>query len=156
MLQVLKDHFHPSLISNSFTTLLALFNDTQGEKDSIDEFRSCFEGHMGALSCSSVVIPPILQVMLFLWGMHSSYQDLLSQFASKHKDIFLATVDSIVANACFMDEFVVVKGKTKPGTQGPSPCSLSVALVVTNKEGKEFHTPWEWLAFYDSSVVMSR
>ena len=30
MLQVLEDNFHPSSISNSFTTLLAPFNDTQG------------------------------------------------------------------------------------------------------------------------------
>jgi hypothetical protein len=49
MLQVLKDHFRPSLISNSFTTLLTLFNDTQGEKESIHEFRSRFESQMGAL-----------------------------------------------------------------------------------------------------------
>jgi hypothetical protein len=156
MLQVLEDHFHPSSISNSFTTLLALFNDTQGEKGSIHEFRSRFEGHMGALSCSLVAIPPILEVMLFLWGMHSCYQDLLSQFASKHTDLSLATIDSIVADARFMDEFVVVGGKTKPGVQGPSPHSLSVALVVTNKEGKEFHTPWEWLASYDLSAVTSQ
>jgi hypothetical protein len=40
MLQVLEDHFHPSSISNSFTTLFALFNDTQGKKESIHEFRS--------------------------------------------------------------------------------------------------------------------
>ncbi len=156
MLQVLEDHFQPSLISNSFTTLLALFNNIQEEKESIHEFCSCFEGHMGALSCLSVAISPILQVMLFLWGMHSRYQDLLSQFASKHKDISLTTVDSIVANARFMDEFVVVGGKTKPGTQGPSPCSPSVASVITNKEGKEFRTPWEWLTSYDLSVVMSQ
>ncbi len=110
---------------------------------------------MGALSCLLVAIPPILQVMLFLWGMHSRYQDLLSQFASKHKDISLATVDSIIADARFMDEFVVVRGKTKPGTQGSSPCSLSVVLVLTNKEGREFRTPWEWLALYDFSAVMS-
>ncbi len=82
MLQVLEDHFHPSSISNSFTTLLALFNDTQGEKESIREFCSRFEGHMGALSWLLVAISPILQVMCFLWGMHSRYQDLLSQFAS--------------------------------------------------------------------------
>ncbi len=155
MLQVLEDHFRPSSISNSFTTLLALFDDTQGEKESIHEFHSCFEGHMGALSSSSVAIPPILQVMLFLWGMHSHYQDLLSQFASKHKDLSLATIDSIVADAHFMDEFVVVGGETKPGAQGPSPCSPSAALVVTNREGKEFRTPWEWLALNDSSAVTS-
>ncbi len=155
MLQVLEEHFHPSSISNSFTTLLALFNDTQGEKESIHEFRSRFEGHMGALSCLSVAIPPILQVMLFLQGMHSRYQDLLSQVASQHKDLSLATIDSIVADARFMDKFVVVRGKTKPGVHGPSPHSLSVALVVTNKVGKEFCTPWEWLALYNSSAVTS-
>ena len=38
MLQVLEDNFRPSSISNSFTTLLALFNDTQGDKESIQEF----------------------------------------------------------------------------------------------------------------------
>ncbi len=42
MLQVLEDHFCPSLISYSFTTLLTLFNNTQGEKESIHEFHSRF------------------------------------------------------------------------------------------------------------------
>jgi hypothetical protein len=76
MLQVLKDHFCPSTNSNSFTALtalLSLFSDTQGNKESIHEFWSRFEGHMGALSCLLVAIPPILQVMLFLRGMHSHY-----------------------------------------------------------------------------------
>jgi hypothetical protein len=155
MLQVLEDHFRPSLISNSFTTFLALFNNTQGEKESIHEFCSCFEGHMGALSQSLVAIPPILQVMLFHWDMHSHYQDLLSQFESKNKDISLAMIDSIVADSRFMDEFVVIGGETKSGAQGPSPCSPSAALVVTNKEGKEFPTPWEWLASYNLSAVTS-
>jgi hypothetical protein len=154
MLQVLEDRFRPSSISNSFTTLLALFNDTQGEKESIHKFRSQFEGNIGALSWSLVAIPPILQVMLFLWGMHSRYQDLLSQFASKHKDLALATIDSIVPDARFMDDFVVVKGKTKPGAPGPSPRSTpSEAAVATDKEGKAFQTPFEWLATYDSGFV---
>ena len=38
MLQVLEDNFRPSSISNSFTTLLALFNNTQGNKETIHEF----------------------------------------------------------------------------------------------------------------------
>ena len=154
MLQVLEDHFRPSSISNSFTTLLALFNDTQGDKESIHEFRSRFEGHMGALSRSSVAIPPILQVMLFLRGMHSRYQDLLSQFASKHKDLALATIDSIVGDAKFMDEFKLVDGKSKPG--GSSPRVPSVAAVATAQDGKEFRNPFEWLATYDSGFVKSR
>jgi hypothetical protein len=115
MLQVLEDYFRPSTISNSFTTLFSLFNDTQAEKESIHEFRSRFEGHMGALSRSSVAIPPILQVMLFLRGMHSRYQDLLSQFASKHKDLAIATIDSIVGDAKFMDEFKLVQRSLPSG-----------------------------------------
>jgi hypothetical protein len=92
--------------------------------------------------------------MLFLWGMHSRYQDLLSQFASKHKDLALATIDSIVADARFMDDFVVVKGKTKPGAPHPSPCSTpSAAAVATDKEGKAFRTPFEWLATYNLGFV---
>jgi hypothetical protein len=47
MLQVLEDNFRPSSISNSFTTLLLfLFNDTQGDKESIHEFQFWFEGHL--------------------------------------------------------------------------------------------------------------
>jgi hypothetical protein len=60
MIQVLEDNFRPSSISNSFTNLLALFNDTQGDKEGIHKFCSRFEGHLGALSWSSVTIPPIL------------------------------------------------------------------------------------------------
>jgi hypothetical protein len=99
MIQVLEDNFYLSSISNSFTTLLALFNDTQGDKEGIHEFRSWFEGHLEALSWSSVAIPPILQVMLFLRAIHARYSDLLSQFASKHKDLSLASIDSVMADA---------------------------------------------------------
>jgi hypothetical protein len=75
MLQVLEDNFRPSSISNTFTfsTLLSLFNDRQSDKEGIHEFRSRFEGHFSALSRSSVAIPPILQVMLFLRVLHSRY-----------------------------------------------------------------------------------
>jgi hypothetical protein len=49
MMQVLEDNVRPSSISNTFTTLLALFNDAQGDKETIREFRARFEGHVGAL-----------------------------------------------------------------------------------------------------------
>ncbi len=88
MIQVLEDNFRPSSISNSFTTLHALFNDTQGDKEGIHKFRSQFEGHLGALSRLSVAIPLILQVMLFLRAIHACY-----------KDLSLASIDSIVADA---------------------------------------------------------
>jgi hypothetical protein len=90
MLQVLKDNFHPSSISNTFTTLLSLFNDKQSDKEGIHEFCSRFMGNLLALSCLSVAIPQILQVMLFLHAIHPCYQDLLNQFVSKQKSLLVA------------------------------------------------------------------
>jgi hypothetical protein len=80
-----------------------------------------FEGHLGALSLLSVSIPPILQVMLFLWAMQSCYHNLLSQFATKYKDLSIATIDSVVADPRYMDDFVIVGSKTKPITLASSP-----------------------------------
>jgi hypothetical protein len=97
MLQDLKDNFRPSSISNTFTTLLSLFNNKQSDKEGIHKFCSWFEGNLLALSCLSVTIPQILQVMLFLRAIHPSYQDLLNQFASKQKDLLVASIDSVVA-----------------------------------------------------------
>jgi hypothetical protein len=65
MLQLLKDSFCPSPISNTFTTLLALFNATLGDKEGLHEFHASFEGHVSSLSQSSMVIHLILQEMLF-------------------------------------------------------------------------------------------
>ena len=48
---------HPS---NTFTTLLSLFNDTQNDTKGIHEFRLRFEGNLLVLSHSSVTIPQIL------------------------------------------------------------------------------------------------
>jgi hypothetical protein len=61
MLQVLEDNFHPSSISNTFTTLLALFNATQGDKEGLHDFCSRFEGHVAALCQSLVAIPPFFR-----------------------------------------------------------------------------------------------
>ncbi len=68
---------------------------------------------------------------------------------SKHKDLSLATIESIAANACFMDNFVVVGSKNKSVAPSPS------ALVATNKKGKEFCSPWEWLVTYNLAAVVS-
>ncbi len=113
MLQLLEDNFCPSSISNTFTTLLAFFNTTQGDKEGLHEFRAQFEGHVSALSQSLVTIPLILQVMLILRALHSKYQDLLTQFASKQKDLSSTTIDSVVADAKFMDKSIIVGAKTK-------------------------------------------
>ena len=61
--------------------------------------------------------------MLFLRALHARYGDLLSQFASKHKDLSSATIDSVISDAKFMDEFTMVGAGGKP--KG-SPISLSL------------------------------
>jgi hypothetical protein len=51
---------------------------------------------------------------------------------------------------------MVVGGKHKPGAQNPSFCSPTAALVATDKEGKQFHNPFEWLAMYKQTYVATR
>ncbi len=55
-----------------------------------------------------------------------------------------------------MDEFVVVGGKHKPGAWNPSSCSPTAASVATDKEGKQFCNPFEWLATYEPTYVATR
>jgi hypothetical protein len=156
MLQVLEDNFCPSSISNTFTTLLSLFNDRQSDKEGIYEFCSQFEGNLLALSCLLVAIPQILQVMLFLHAIHSRYQGLLNQFASKQKDLSAASIDSVVVDAKFMDEFATVSANGKAIHPTSTPCSPAAATAVTDRDGKEQRSPWEWLATFKSSSILSR
>jgi hypothetical protein len=155
MLQVLEDNFHPSSISNTFTTLLSLFNDRQSDTEGIHEFCLQFEGNLLALSCSLVAIPQILQVMLFLRDIHSAYQGLLNQFASKQKDLLAASIDSLVADAEFMDEFATISANGKAIHPTSTPCSPAVATAVTGCNGKEHRSPWEWLATFELGKISS-
>ena len=63
---------------------------------------------------SSVAIPPIFQVMLFLWALHACYGNLLTKFTSKHKDLSIASINSVISDAKFMDEFTVIGAGGKP------------------------------------------
>jgi hypothetical protein len=76
-------------------------------------FCSRFEGNLLVLSRSLVAIPQILQVMLFLRAIHLHYQGLLNQFASKQKDLSAALIDSVVADAKFMDQLTPVGANGK-------------------------------------------
>ncbi len=60
-----------------------------------------------------VVIPPLLLVMIFIHALHSRYSDILDQFRSCYKDLEAATVDSVVADVKYHDEFQLVDPKTK-------------------------------------------
>jgi hypothetical protein len=73
----------------------------------------------------------------------------------KQKDLSSATIDSMVAEAKFMDEFILVSVKTKSGTPGAPPCTPAAAMVATDKNGNEHCSPWEWIATLDSALIVS-
>jgi hypothetical protein len=156
MLQVLEDHYRPTSISNTFTTLLSLFNDKQSDSEGIHKFCSRFEGHLSVLSHSSVAIPQILQVMLFLRAINPRYEGLLNQFASKQKDLSKATIDYILVDAKYMDSFIPVGPKGKALLPPSTPCSPTAATVVTDRDGKEHCSPWEWLSTFEHGGIVAR
>ena len=104
MLATLEANFKPATFSHTFAALLSLVNDKQSE-EGIHECRTRFEGHLHDMSRSAVSIPPILKAMLFLRALHPRYKAIIGMFASKQKDISAASIDSIVLDAQFMDEF---------------------------------------------------
>jgi hypothetical protein len=104
MLATLEANFKPATFSQTLAALLSLVNDKQSE-EGIHEFRACFEGHLHDMCWSAVSIPPILKAMLFLRALHPCYKAIIDMFASKQKDISAASIDSIILDAQFMDEF---------------------------------------------------
>jgi hypothetical protein len=105
MLATLEANFKPATFSHTFTALFSLINNKQSEEEVVHEFRARFEDHLHDMSRSAVSIPPILKTMLFLRALHPCYKEIIDMFASKQKDIFVASIDSIVLDAQFMDEF---------------------------------------------------
>jgi hypothetical protein len=93
--------------------------------------------------------------MLFLRAIHLHYQGLLNQFASKQKDLSAALIDSVVANAKFMDEFATVGANGKAIHPTSTPRSPAAATAVTGCIGKEHCSPWEWLATFESGSILS-
>jgi hypothetical protein len=75
------------------------------------EFRSHFNGMILEMTRCKVVIPPLLLVMIFIRALHSCYSDILDQFCSCYKDLEAATVNSVVADVKYHDEFQLVDAK---------------------------------------------
>jgi hypothetical protein len=92
--------------------------------------------------------------MLFLRAIHSCYQDLLNQFASKQKYLSSATIDSAVADAKFMDEFATVGSNGKAIRPLYTPRSPAATTAVTDRSGREHRSPWEWLSTLESSGIL--
>jgi hypothetical protein len=73
MLATLMQHCCPDTVSNAFTSLLSLFNDVQGESESILEYWSQLNRLTLELMRGKVMTPSILLVMLFLHALHGRY-----------------------------------------------------------------------------------
>jgi hypothetical protein len=115
MLASLEAEFKPATFSHTFTAFISLVNDKQAE-EGLHEFRARFEGHLHDMSQLAISIPPILQAMLFLRALHPRYKTIIDLFASKQRDISVsvASIDSIILDARFMDEFPVFGSNGNP------------------------------------------
>ena len=147
---VLDQHCCPDTISNAFSMLMSLFNDVQGPSEPILEFRSRFDGMVLDMSRSKILLPPIFLVMLFLRALHSRYSDILDQFRSRYKTLETVTIDSVVADARYHDEFKLV-GSDKKG--GPTP---KAANANVDRRGKEWGSPFEWLSTCSLNGIHTR
>jgi hypothetical protein len=93
--------------------------------------------------------------MIFLRAIHLRYQGLLNQFASKQTDLSAASIDSVVADAKFMDEFATVGANGKAIHPTSTPRSPAMAIAVTNRNGKEHCSQWDWLSTFKLSSILS-
>jgi hypothetical protein len=100
-------------------------------------FFSRFDGIVSDMSHCQINTPPILLMTFFLWSLHLHHNNLLKQFRSCYKALKSSTLDSIVAG--------VRVGSDKMVPTGKSPC-MTTALTNTDKQGKEWNNPFEWLA----------
>jgi hypothetical protein len=160
MLAPLMQHCRPNTVTNAFSSLLSLFNNVQGELESIIEYWSWFNGLTIKLARCKVVIPLLLLVMLFLCALHGCYSLILEQFHTHFKPIEEATLDSIVSDVIYNDGFHMVEHskKVKPGSTPPGSCMPATAAANTNsnQNGKVWQTPFEWLAKYGEKGIKSR
>jgi len=129
MLAALMQHCRPDSVSNAFSSLLSLFNDVQGDTESIIEYRSRFDGLTLELSRCKVTIPSFLMVMLFLRALHGRYSVIFEQYRSRFKPIETATLVSLVSDVIFHDGFTDVSHKKKsasaPGARQPAAASAT-------------------------------
>jgi hypothetical protein len=143
MLAALNQLCCPDLVANVFTMLMLLFNDNMTESEGIIAFCFHFDGMVYDMAQCKINLPPIILVMFFLWYLYPCYDNLLEQFQSWYKDLESASLDSIVADVRYHDEFKLV-GSDKKSLAGKKPRAATAATNV-NKQGKQWNSLLEWL-----------
>jgi hypothetical protein len=151
MLDTLMQHCQPDTVSNTFTSLLSLFNDVQRDSKSIIKYRSCLDGVTLELAPCKVVILSILLVMLFLRALHGWYKEIVNQFWMHFKPIETTILDLIVSDVTYHNGFLVVdhSKEGKPGSgSGPRAPAAASADTNSDRQGKVWPSPFKWLAQY--------
>jgi hypothetical protein len=152
MIDVLNRHCRPDSVTNAFTALMSLFNDVQKDTEPIVEFCSRFDGMILDMARGSIIIPPLLLVMIFIRALHTQYSDILNQFRSCYKDLETASIDSVVADVKYHNEFQLVNPKLKtPCKSGPG-----ASAVAIDKAGKEWSNPFEWNSLFSVKSIKTR
>jgi len=150
MLAALNRHCRPDTVANAFSTLMSLFNDSMGDLEDIIAFCSRFDGMINEMSRCKIVIPHLLMVMFFLRSLHSRYSPLLDRFRSRAHPLETASLESIVSDVHFHDEFTVVgkdnKAKGGPKAAAAAATPYSAPSGAADQNGKTWNNPWEWLA----------
>jgi hypothetical protein len=147
MLAMLDQHCCPDSIANAFSTLMSPFNDVQGPLEPVLEFRSQYDGMVLDTSHSKIILAPILLVMLFLCALHSRYSDILDQFWSWYKNLEATTIDSVIEDTRYHDEFKLVGTDKKCGS------IPKAAAANVDRSGKEWASPFEWLFNYTTKGI---
>jgi hypothetical protein len=149
MLAALNQHCRPNSVANAFTTLMLLLNDSMGELEEIMAFQLRFDGMVNSMPHCKIILPPGHMVMFFLCSLHFCYNDLLVQFYSCYKSLEGASLDSIVADVQYHNEFKLVGSNKKvPAGKGPKAVA-STASSAVDKQRKEWRNPYEWLTSFD-------
>ncbi len=137
MLAALNQHCRPDSVANAFTTRMLLFNVIMGELEEFMAFRSRFDGMVNNMSRCKIILPPILMVMFFLHSLHSHYDDLLEQFCSHYKSLEGASLNSIVVDVHYHNQFKLIRSDKKlPARKGQKAATAATSSAV-DKQGKE-------------------
>jgi hypothetical protein len=131
---------------------MSLFNNVQKDTEPIVEFCSCFDGMILDMARGNIIIPPLLLVMIFIRVLHTQYSDILDQFRSCYKELETASIDLVVADVKYHDEFQLVDSKQKtPRKGGPG-----ASAVAIDKTSKEWLNPFEWVSSFSVKSIKTR
>jgi hypothetical protein len=157
MLSALNTCCCPDSVANAFSSLLSIFNELQVNNKPILAFRSWFDGLIFEMARCKVVIPSLLLVMLFLHALHSCYSNIVEQFRTPHKLIETTSVDMIIDNVTYHDDFILKNPRCANKSPKPPSQVPTAAAAHTDNAGTVWSSPIDWLSMsYGDKGIRNR